>query len=328
MKVHVFILLLALTIPPVAVWAAPGPVAETAVPIYGGAIEDKNAAGQFDQEDPVTMFADTELILRSKSNKVYSTNSPVEDVFRFYLQKLGAESNVTRIELEQLFPGKSTPVEYEVIFYESEFRDLVEPNSGTVIRSGKMVRNSLASRQPYQPEKWIKEATFLWEVREENEDLTGYAVIIYDKSFSEDYKTYKTKTWIVVTRQTYQSEEDSMNQKIDEDSAATLKTMKQPTERELGAPIYPGSIFNKEASAGMSLNEDQYYIFLSNDLPEKVASFYQQKLGKQALNNQGKYLIALKGNLPWPDNAISIEPNTLGGAAKTMITFKLSPPTE
>jgi len=33
-------------------------------------------------------------------------------------------------------------------------------------------------------------------------------------------------------------------------------------------------------------------------------------------------MIALKGKLPLPDEGICIEPNKLGGPAKTLITFR------
>lgn len=310
------------------VWAAAAPLTETAIPIYSGAVADRNAKAQAEvelKEDLEGVLLDLGLDLRSKSFKVYSCSAPAEEVFRFYLQKLSAKHVIDSIDPFDLEPGETSPVDYGLSFH--ELRDFRDSSSGKVFISGKQVRNTLAAkRKPYQSEKWVKWADFQWSVREKNGDLSAYFLTVDDRSFSKDYKTYKTKTWIEVHRQTYKSEEESGEDddaELDAEVAAKAKAMKQPTEKELGAPVYPGSALNKEVSAGMSLGDEEvFYVFLANDPPAKVVAFYEQKLGKKADNNGGKYMIALKGKLPYPDEGIAIEPNLLGGAAKTMITFR------
>lgn len=98
-----------------------------------------------------------------------------------------------------------------------------------------------------------------------------------------------------------------------------------PTAEKLGVPVYPGSTYDAQNSQGMSSGDYAYYIFVTNDAPEKVAAFYEQKLKVKAGKSGNSYLIPLKGRLPIPEEGISIQPNTLGGPsakAKTMITFQ------
>lgn len=96
-----------------------------------------------------------------------------------------------------------------------------------------------------------------------------------------------------------------------------------PGEAQLGAPIYPGAVYDARNSAGMSLSGQTMYLFLTIDPPEKVAEFYGKKLGIQASSYApGKYMIPLKGNLPLPEKGISIDPNKLFDQKyKTVITF-------
>ncbi len=306
------------------VWSAP--LTEKAIPIYSGAVADKNAKAQLEAEQkdtPEGLLLGLGLTLSSKSLNVYSCSSPVEEVFRFYLEKLGAKQLTESVYPLDLEPGETTPVDYHLSFH--ELRETVDSSSGTVLYPGKLIKKTLtANRKPYQPDKWVQWVSFEWSVREKNGDLTGYALIVDDRSFSEDFKSYKTRTWIQIHRQTYQSEDESdYGDEFDAQVAARIKTMKQPTEKELGIPVYPGSVFNKELSAGMSLGDEEvFYIFLTNELLAKVVTFYEQKLGKKAANNGGKYMIALKGKLPYPDEGIAIEPNNLGGSAKTVIAFR------
>lgn len=97
-----------------------------------------------------------------------------------------------------------------------------------------------------------------------------------------------------------------------------------PSASEIGAPIYPGAVFDTELSAGMSEGNDyKYYVFLTNDSPEAVASFYEQKLGKKPQKLGNSYMFALKGNLPIPDDGLVVEPNPMPNKThKTTFTFQ------
>ena len=99
-------------------------------------------------------------------------------------------------------------------------------------------------------------------------------------------------------------------------------TLPQPSEQELGAPVYPGAKYDGELSAGMSGGGDWFYwIFLTNDPPGKVAKFYEEKTQVKPEKMEGSYIFALKGKPPIPEHGIVIEPNTMfPPPAKAVIT--------
>ena len=97
-----------------------------------------------------------------------------------------------------------------------------------------------------------------------------------------------------------------------------------PSESEIGAPVYPGAVYNTELSAGMSEGNDyKYFVFHTNDSPETVVRFYEQKLGKKPQKLGNSYMFALKGNLPLPDDGLVVEPNQMPNVThKTTFTFQ------
>lgn len=162
-----------------------------------------------------------------------------------------------------------------------------------------------------------------------NGDLARYSVILedvgYDSRKKVDFKSTRITIEILVTKSEAALDEEE-DAEMDEAVAAKASQLAKnpPTAQTLGIPIYPGSVFNPELSAGMSLDGDyQYYVYLSNDPPTKVVAFYEQRLGKKASSNEGGYLIPLKGKLPVPEEGLAIQPNMLfGGTAKTVITVQ------
>jgi len=105
------------------------------------------------------------------------------------------------------------------------------------------------------------------------------------------------------------------------------KPLPQPSEAQLGAPVYPGSIYMAEISGGMSMNETYYWVFATSDPPSKVAAFYKAKTGLTPTELSGSFIFDLdgkKGSSPYmPDRGIIIEPNkrVTAGPPKTSITF-------
>lgn len=101
----------------------------------------------------------------------------------------------------------------------------------------------------------------------------------------------------------------------------------QPTEAQLGAPVYPGSTYLAELSGGMSMDETYYWVFATSDPPSKVAAFYKAKTGLTPIESSGSYMFDLDGmkgsSLYLPDRGIIIEPNkrVTTGPPKTSITF-------
>jgi len=99
----------------------------------------------------------------------------------------------------------------------------------------------------------------------------------------------------------------------------------QPTEAQLGAPFYPGAVYQPEISGGMSQGESYYWVFVTPDPASKVAAFYKAKTGVVATEMEGTYMFTLqKGSNPYfPDHGIVIEPNKqlTAGPPKTALTF-------
>ena len=168
---------------------------------------------------------------------------------------------------------------------------------------------------------------FEWNIALNSGDLTRYSVLLedvgYDSRKKVGFMSTRIRSEILVTKsEAALEEEDAV---IDEAIAAKARQLAKnpPAAQTLGVPIYPGAVFNPEISAGMSLNDYQYYVYLSNDPPAKVVAFYEQRLGKKASSCEGGYAFVLKGKLPVPDEGLTIQPNELfGGPAKTVITLQ------
>lgn len=99
----------------------------------------------------------------------------------------------------------------------------------------------------------------------------------------------------------------------------------QPTEAQLGAPVYPGAMYQAQISGGMSQGESYYWVFVTSDPASKVAAFYQARTGVVPTEVEGMYMFTFKkGSNPYfPDHGLVIEPNKqlTAGPPKTAITF-------
>jgi hypothetical protein len=117
--------------------------------------------------------------------------------------------------------------------------------------------------------------------------------------------------------------------------AAPLKTampetprpapLTQPTEAQLGAPVYPGAIYQAQVSGGMSQGESYYWVFVTADPASKVAAFYKARTGVTPTEMEGMYMFVFrKGANPYmPDHGLVIEPNKqlTAGPPRTAVTF-------
>jgi len=99
----------------------------------------------------------------------------------------------------------------------------------------------------------------------------------------------------------------------------------QPTEAQLGAPVYPGAIYQAQISGGMSQGESYYWVFVTADPASKVAAFYKTKTGVAHTEMEGMYMFVFKkGANPYmPDHGLVIEPNKqlTAGPPRTAVTF-------
>jgi hypothetical protein len=102
------------------------------------------------------------------------------------------------------------------------------------------------------------------------------------------------------------------------------KPLPQPSEAQLGAPVYPGSAYLAEVSGGMSQGESYYWVFVTADSASKVAAFYKAKTGVTPTEVEGVYMFTFKkGPNPYfPAHGLVIEPNKQlsAGPPKTAIT--------
>jgi hypothetical protein len=300
--------------------AAQVPKSEKEIPIFSGAVRDTDKESALKSEQGGEISPN----VRSGVLKVYMTGASAEEVFKFYLQKIGAKEGAPDIDPRGLERGAVSQASYEISYYTDEHFEDYEGHPGTWKKQS-LVKN----RKPYTSGKWISGGWINWYKKESNNDLTTFYINIDDESFDVFSKKYATATSIRISVATEKSEQAmreetdaQMDQKVEE-LAKSLKS-KPPTAKELGAPLYPGAKFDADASAGMSAGNDYaMYLYLTTDPPSKVVAFYEQQLKIKAGVQGDKYMIPLKGKLPIPEEGISIEPNTMfGGSAKTVITIQ------
>jgi len=325
-KIFVYLLLASIFIILPNVLFGQTPKSDKEIPIYPGAKSNVTKTS----EQKSQMGWDMDKSLRKGILQIYNVDASPEDVFSFYLKKIGGREGSLDMDPKGLKPGTSSQVWYEVEYYEDqELTDYyIEQDE---MHHGKWMKQKLTeNRKPHKPGKWITEAKFNWYYKERNNDLTEFYIIIHDESFDlYEGNKYKTNTEIqiqVTTRKSEIAMQEEAEEKMDKQAEELSRSLKSkpPTEKDLGAPIYPGAQFNADASAGMSLDNDyKMYIYLTTDPPSKVVNFYEQKLKRKAEEMKGRFLIPLKGKMPVPDEGISIEPNTMfGGNAKTVITIQ------
>ena len=246
--------------------------------------------------------------------RAYSTAAPIEEVFRYYRSQLSATPTPENpIDPSNLRTGSSTPAFYELSFHES-----LPAQQATALKS---------KRKPYDNGKWIQNASFDWAIREGTNKFTSHSVQLEDRSF--DNGNYAPKTVIFVQRESggMLGEPDEADR--DEQREQRRKARKQqapvapPSPQELGAALYPGAVFNADATSSFAASGIKSYIYLSTDLPDKVAAFYTTNLSKQtSKDSEGRYMFPLKGKLPLPDWGIEILPNRVFDQKfKTVITF-------
>ena len=317
--------------------SAATPTSEVEIPLIPGSTNDAQATAVWAEDN---LYADmplsidgAELPLESEYHAFYTTKAPLEDVVRYYAMKLGAqEVPYVDIDLSDLAPGQSTPVYMEFERYEWQFEDEYDED-GKLWRSGKLVRESLAkNRMPYSAGSWLAGAFVRWGYMSPDNEMTLFEIVCEDRSFSEDYRQFLgVKTAVAIHRYTYMSEEAAWDFEDEASSAEIKNTAKKmslspPTSASLGIPLYPGAEFLPEASAGMSMSDMVMYIYVSADTPAQVINWYQQATGKKAESwEKNNYIIALSGELPFPEKGLSVQPNIVFGEQwKTVITFAIA----
>jgi hypothetical protein len=307
------------------------PKTEKEIPIFPGAVRDLNAESEMKEQ----AGEEADPSLQSGIHKVYKTGASAEEVFGFYLKAIGGKEGVSYEDPRGLQPGAVSQVWYELRFWkDQDFKDIVYDTS-TSGEWMKMKQNLEKNRKPYKPGMWIHDGRFTWVTKEANNDLNGFILDIEDTTFlwnlesapTDNRRTTTRFEIIVATEKSEEAMTEETDEETDRAAEALSKSLKSkpPTEKDLGVPIYPGAKLDAESSAGMSIGNDyRMYIYLSDDPPSKVAAFYEQQLKvKPFPAGKDHYMFALKGNLPIPEEGLSVEPNTMfGGRAKTVISIQ------
>jgi len=315
-----------------ALLAADVPRSFKEIPLYAGAVRDPETEEHFFGN---LTDANPENV-RSHEQKVYRVNAIIDDVFKFYIAKLGAtyrdyytdfedyEEFLELFEYGELEPGSILEPRYSLDFYADDFFE-DEYEYDMLIKDGKWLRHAFEGRPQWEKGRWLAGAGVEWLVCLDNGDLATFNVGLLDVGYDSINKIDYRSTWIVLDVLIEKSEE-AMGEEWDLAMGDRAQQFSQapPTEAYLGIPFYPGWIFDPEISASMSMNDDyHYYVFFSNDTPAKVAEFYQQRLNQKPSTGGGFYMFALKGKLPIPDEGLVIQPNTgFKGKPQTIITVQ------
>ncbi len=100
------------------------------------------------------------------------------------------------------------------------------------------------------------------------------------------------------------------------------KSKTSSMEKQIGVPIYPGAVYLSHL-AGMQTPGHKAYFFKSDADPRTVADFYSKKLHKKPgmFKGQNALIFPLSGKPPKIVEYVSVEPNTYGGTAKTIISI-------
>lgn len=300
-----------------AAWAA-APSQESGIPIYPGAKLDPNAI-ESREATPMSQNAQAKV-------KVYLVNASVEEVIRFYKSKFGTdESKKDEISADQLAPGSVSSVAMSLNFH--RFGTQYDPGGKPYFTEAQQKEVLTKCRPSYQPGKWVSDGHFTWSSKGRDSSMNSFVVSAQDDGIAQHWKGCAKKTKIVVQADHTRSEAETdleADQAAEQRLNAEMKKLgTNPSEKTVGAPIYPGAKYDARNSAGMSMDEQRVSVFMSNDSSDKVVKFYETKLGKKAKSPDGmSFIIAIKGEYPMPKQGVTIQPNTMfGGSAKTVITI-------
>jgi|LSQX01.2.fsa_nt_gb hypothetical protein len=327
-------LLLAMILMPISWAGATAPYSEEMIPIFPGSWDDPEAETQWEEQHGfggVFIWVEgVQLPLEAESHAFYTVDAPLEEVAKYYVMELGAiESYDTDPNLTALAEGRSTPIYVEYTVYDWQFNDSYD-YEGKLLRSGAKVREALrANRAPHSSGGWLSRVLFSWFYRDWDGSIILFEIACEDRSFDQDYSEFQgTKTLIEVHRYTYMSEEaawemeeEAMDLEVAE--LAAQMALSPPTEESLGIPIYPGSEFQPDISAGISFGGTPLYVFFALETPEEIVKWYEKETGMKSESwDVDCYYIPISGQMPFPDKGVTVQPNlAFGGPWKSMITL-------
>lgn len=288
------------------------------IPTYPGAarVPDREA-----EETSMGAAAYVDRVLRSSAVRVYRVAAALEDVARFYQQRLAAREIQSEEDWERAYPehvraGQASPVLCQF--------EPVDLGPESALENVATVRAAYArKRAPFRPGVWLVGADFRWTHRESATRHTEFNLYLQDtEAFELTTSDYHHETEIVILARTWDAPEAAEEEPEPEPVAA----MAAPTEAQLGVPLYPGARFDGDISAQMSEGDDTgiYYVFASADPVTTVAAFYERHTGKKGMETEGGVLIVVQGQGLFPDLGVTVQPNvgTFAGSVRSVITVR------
>jgi len=178
-------------------------------------------------------------------------------------------------------------------------------------------------RAPFRPNTWIQLANFEWGAMPSAGQLVGFYLSLEDVgAWQIREPEYFHETEIVITAQGA----GRVAEERHEEEEAPVAPMAAPSPAELEVPLYPGAKFEGRISAEMSRSDEEanYYVYSSNDPPERVAAFYRTRTGKAGITTPGGVMFAIRGEGLFPDLGLTVQPNvsTFPAPVKTVLTIR------
>ncbi|HET8760237.1 MAG TPA: hypothetical protein VFN94_04165 [Nitrospiria bacterium] len=252
-----------------------------------------------------------------ETERLYIVKASPEAVVKFYQSRLSA-----REVTEEQFDAAIDQAEAGALrgaLFTFESHDLKSP----ALRG---IKDAIQKRPPHRPGQWIAWARFVWSRRQSNDEVAQFGIGIVD---GLDMRRTEPQTVLLLAAGVPGGDADDTGEAEDEaatqqEHVAPQASAPEPSAAELGVPRYPGAVFDGLNSAGMSSDEERYFIYTTGDPQDKVVAFYERQTGKKALKTEGGAMIPVEGTGLFPELGVTIQPNTgsYPRAVRTIVTVR------
>jgi hypothetical protein len=297
------------------------PTTTEQIPIYPGAVRQPDREKQ--------QFGDS----LQPGQRVYVVRAPIEDVARFYAQRLHAREFDTEDEFNNAIQsaGHPAPGQTTGVFWRPTFMDLSVAHFAGLPYASNPAKEAAAARaaytqkrRPFRPNQWLLFADFAWTTSPRAGQELDWTVHLEDSEreqlldsayFHETEITFDVRNPV------------SVSEMPTESTFAPAPPMAAPAAADLGVPLYPGARFDGQMSASLSQGDKSanYYVYTTADGLEQVTSFYEQRTGKTGQRSPAGVMIVVQGQGPFPDLGVTVQPNGGGmypPSVKTVITIR------
>jgi hypothetical protein len=296
------------------------PTALDRIPVYPGATRQLAREQEEYASDP--------------GRRIYVVRAPIEEVIRFYQQRLHAQEIKTEDErdrawdtYERLAAGQVSGVTMlldVVDLTPAWFAKNSESEEDPAKQAAAWRAAYTQKRPPLRPNTWVHAADFAWGAAQPTGPVAFMVTLEDIGAWQIREPEYFHETEIEFGTQTMGPQVAEAQEEPEEE--APVKPMAAPSTAELGVPLYPGAKFDGRISAEMSRSDEEanYYVYSSTDTPEQVAAFYRTRTGKAGITTPGGVMFAIRGEGLFPDLGLTVQPNagTFPAPAKTMLTIR------